>query len=227
LRILKKRWPMLLALWSCFLSPRAAPAGSSAAILTAQMGPMTSVSIAGQWVWQPLEQNLRFASVRLFRSARWWCRHVYWAVLRAVRAWWRWVARGAALLLLGVALALCDRELLKQWRAQGWRVFRVYLPLGVVVYILALFDRRATRLGRLAVGAALVYGVMPRDLVPDHLRAGLLDDIVIIGAASRLFVYTCARDVIEGHARWVQGWRERTRRIRSRRRQRNQQPSAG
>ena len=227
LRILKGSWPLFLTLLWCLISPQAAPAAPTAAIVTVELGPTASAINAGQWFWQPVEQKLPFTSIRLFRSARWWCRHLYWAVGRAVRTWWRWAARAVALLLLGVALALCDRELLKQWRAQGWGVFRVYLPLGILVYILALFDRRATRLGRLAVGAALVYGIMRRDLIPDHLLVGSMDDIVIIGAASRLFVYTCARDVIEGHARWVQDWRQRTRQIRRRRQQKGRQPSAG
>lgn len=227
LRILKRSWPVFLALLWCLVSPQAAPAAPTAVTVTVEPGPMASVSNAGQSFWQPVEQNLPWGSIRLFRSVRWWCRHAYWAAGRAVRAWWRWVARAAALLLLGVALALCDRALLQQWRAQGWGVFRVYLPLGILVYILALFDRRATWLGRLAVGAALVYGVVPRDLIPDHLLAGSMDDIVIIGAASRLFVHTCARDVIESHARWVQDWRQRTHQIRRRRRQKGRQPSAG
>jgi len=175
----------------------------------------------------PVERRLRLGSVRLVRLTKWWCRHLLASIIRAVRTWWRWVVRGAILLLIGIVLAMCDRELLAQWRAQGLSVFRVYLPLGLLVYLLALFDRRSSRLGRVAVGAALVYGVVSRDLIPDHLRAGLIDDIVIIGAASRLFVNRCGQEVFERHAQWAQAWRARAREIRHRRRSASGTESAG
>ncbi|HUI25158.1 MAG TPA: YkvA family protein [Candidatus Kryptonia bacterium] len=93
------------------------------------------------------------------------------------------------------------------------------MPLAAVVYLRVLIDRRADRLGQLALTASLVYAIVPWDLIPDNVAIiGVLDDAIIITAASRWFMYRCPAAMIERHARVVETWRDRTAKIQAYRR---------
>lgn len=152
------------------------------------------------------------------RSLRWWYHRITNLLRLAVHIWLGWLTRVAGLLGVAVAASMLDRNLVAQWRVHRWRLFQRYVPFAAAVYLLSVFDRRADRLGLIALIAAVVYWIVGRDLIPDTLSIGMLDDVICIGAASRWFMYRCPAEMIERHALSVQKWRERTSRIQARRR---------
>lgn len=152
------------------------------------------------------------------RPLGWWYRRITNLLRLAVHVWIGWLGRVVGLLGVAVAASMLDRNLIAQWRVHHWRLFQRYVPFAAAVYVLSVFDRRADRLGLVALIAAVIYGIVRRDLIPDTLSIGMLDDVICIGAASRWFMYRCPAEMIERHALSVQKWRERTSRIQARRR---------
>jgi uncharacterized membrane protein YkvA (DUF1232 family) len=167
---------------------------------------------------QPIEESLRWGTAGLLRTVGWGYRKIVQTVRGSFRAWLRLVARTAVLLAVAIAASMVDTNLWQQWRLLGLRLLQTYVPSAALVYVLTVFDRRADRVGRWALLAALGYGVLPWDLLPDRLRAGLAEDIVLVAMASRWFMARCAGEVVEQHALRVQRWQERTRQIRAYRR---------
>ncbi len=179
-------------------------------------------------VAQPVEENLRQGTVGLLRTVRWWYRHITATMQRAIRKWWDWLLRAALFVLVAVLASVLDRGLWLRWRMEGWRALQSYVSSAAAVYMLTAFDRRADRLGRSLLLAALLYGVVPWDLIPDYrLVGGIVDDVVLVAGASQWFMRRCPAAVIERHARSVEAWRERTRRIQADRRPRRGLASRG
>ena len=201
------RWPAATS-----LSLQVVPAAAAA-------GPTLATAARGLTFAQPLEQDLRQGTVGLLRTGRWWYRKIYNTVHHAVRSWWQWLVRAAFFLAIALAASMLDGNLWRQLRSQGWGALRAYIPRGALVYVLTAFDRRADRFGQGVLLGALVYGIVPWDLVPDRgLSAGIAEDVVLVAAASRWFMTRCSSEVIEQHARAVEAWRVRTHEIRARRR---------
>lgn len=166
----------------------------------------------------PIEEDLGLGTTGLLRSSRWWYKRIYYTLQGSTRTWWRWSSRIVLLMMVAVVASMLDRNLWQQWRIGGWGVFRHYMPLAGIVYLLALFDRRADGLGRILLFGAFAYGLLPFDLVPDKLNGGMIDDLVLVAGSSRLFMHRCPAALIEHRAKQVQGWRRRTQRIQARRR---------
>jgi uncharacterized membrane protein YkvA (DUF1232 family) len=166
----------------------------------------------------PIEENLRVGSRQLVRSARWWVRQIFRRVRFALQVWKGWLFRGVILVLIAILAAAIDSELWSHWRLGGWRVIYGYMPSAAVVYLLVLFDRHADQLGRIILVGAIVYGVIPWDLIPDRMGVvGLLDDVIIVSAASRWFMSRNSAALVERHAVAVREWLERSHRIRTHR----------
>lgn len=139
----------------------------------------------------------RGLSVGIWQAAR----HVVSTVRLAVKAWARYVRRGARWVAFAVVVAIFDRNLLAAWRASGLRVLTTYVPLMLYVNLRLFFDRRVLWLGKLLLLAALAYGIWRHDLVPDRSPfPGFLDDIVLVAIATRLLLAWSADDVVFEHA---------------------------
>jgi uncharacterized membrane protein YkvA (DUF1232 family) len=133
------------------------------------------------------------------------------AVARAAHVWSRYIRRALKFGLLVLLIGLVDRRLIAAWRVSGIRVLATYVPLMIYVYARLLFDRRVYSAGKILLGIAVAYGVLRRDLVPDHNLLGLVDDVILLVIAVRLLLKWCSDEVVDAHANEaVRRWSELT-----------------
>ena len=86
---------------------------------------------------------------------------------------------------------------------RGLRVLR-HLPHFVRLYWRLLWDRRVSIWPKALLLLSLLYVVSPVDLIPDVIPViGELDDMVIVIAACRMFMYMCPREVVQEHVRQI------------------------
>jgi uncharacterized membrane protein YkvA (DUF1232 family) len=80
----------------------------------------------------------------------------------------------------------------------------VHLPNLLRLYWRLLRDARVPLWPKAMLVAALVYVVLPFDIVPDALPLlGQVDDVVILVAAARWFIRWCPADVVREHVRTI------------------------
>lgn len=152
-------------------------------------------------VQESIDQVIGAAAINLRRSLRQLGRTTVATIKRAAKAWSRYARRGVKFVLLALLIGLADRNLLAAWRASGIRVLISYVPLMAYVYTRLLFDSRVYGTGKLLLFAALAYGVLRRDLIPDrNVFPGLLDDVVLLTVAVRLFLSWCDDETVYAHA---------------------------
>jgi uncharacterized membrane protein YkvA (DUF1232 family) len=85
----------------------------------------------------------------------------------------------------------------------GLRILR-HLPNFIRLYWRLFRDPRVSPWPKAALVVALIYAVVPFDLLPDVLPGiGQLDDFVILLLACRVFVYLCPAEVVREHVRRI------------------------
>jgi uncharacterized membrane protein YkvA (DUF1232 family) len=134
----------------------------------------------------------------VFRSASRMLNRLFWD---AVDWWGSWFK--SALFSLGVAIAaaLANNGLMSTWRVEGVRALATYSTLMLYVYTRLLFSSGVNLAPKLLFVAALVYGVIRRDLVPDSsLVPGRVEDVVFIVIATRAFVSACPEELVNAYA---------------------------
>jgi uncharacterized membrane protein YkvA (DUF1232 family) len=86
---------------------------------------------------------------------------------------------------------------------RGLRFLR-HLPNFVRLYWRLLRDRRVSLWPKALLVLGLLYVVSPIDFIPDFIPLiGELDDLVVIIATCRLFMYMCPRAVVQEHVRRI------------------------
>jgi uncharacterized membrane protein YkvA (DUF1232 family) len=79
-----------------------------------------------------------------------------------------------------------------------------HLPDFVRLYWRLLRDRRVSIWPKAFLILSALYVVSPVDLIPDVIPfMGQLDDIVIVIAACRLFMYMCRPEVVREHVQQI------------------------
>ena len=82
--------------------------------------------------------------------------------------------------------------------------FLRHLPDFVRLYWRLLRDRRVSIWPKALLALAALYVVSPVDLIPDIMPfVGEVDDIVVLVAACRLFIYLCPREVVRQHVQQI------------------------
>ena len=72
------------------------------------------------------------------------------------------------------------------------------LKRELTIYRCVLKDKRTPRLGKFFLGAAIVYLMLPFDLIPDFIPViGHLDDVVIVPALFLLGIKFIPKEIIE------------------------------
>jgi len=80
-----------------------------------------------------------------------------------------------------------------------------YLANGARTFFRLVKDRRTPNLARSVLAAALVYWLVPIDLIPDEsVIPGFVDDLVIAVSAAKGFIYLCPDALIATHAAAVE-----------------------
>ena len=86
---------------------------------------------------------------------------------------------------------------------QGLRVLR-HLPHFVRLYWRLFRDRRVSIWPKALLLLGLLYVISPVDLIPDVIPfVGELDDLVVVIAVCRMFMYMCPREVVQEHVRQI------------------------
>ena len=88
---------------------------------------------------------------------------------------------------------------------RGLRVIR-YLPQFARLYWRLLGDSRVSLWPKMLLALTLLYAVSPLDFIPDVVPViGVVDDLVLLLVACRLFIYMCPRAVVQEHVRRIDG----------------------
>jgi uncharacterized membrane protein YkvA (DUF1232 family) len=92
-----------------------------------------------------------------------------------------------------------------QLGTRGLRFLR-YLPQFVRLYWRLLWDRRVSIWPKALLLLSALYVVSPIDIIPDVIPFfGEIDDVVVVIAACRLFIYLCPPAVVQEHVRRIGG----------------------
>jgi uncharacterized membrane protein YkvA (DUF1232 family) len=101
----------------------------------------------------------------------------------------------ACLVVLGCA-SVADRRMLDLRQHTPGAVVRD-LVLGVRTFVRLLRDRRTPASARALVAAAVVYWMLPFDVLADPIRVfGVIDDLIAAVLAAKGFVALCPEAVI-------------------------------
>ena len=86
---------------------------------------------------------------------------------------------------------------------RGLRFVR-HLPQFVRLYWRLFRDRRVSIWPKALLVLGVLYVVSPIDLIPDVIPfVGEVDDLVVVIAVCRLFMYLCPREVVQEHVRRI------------------------
>jgi len=108
----------------------------------------------------------------------------------------------SAAVFLGVAAfsSVADLRMLSL-RHEGRGALSRYLGYGMRTFFRLLRDRRTPFLARSVLAMALLYWLVPFDLLRDNsLLPGFLDDIVVAVSAAKGFMYLCPDALVDAHA---------------------------
>jgi len=80
-------------------------------------------------------------------------------------------------------------------------LFVVYLPRFFRVFVGLIKDRRVPPTPKIAVAAAVLYGILPVDIVPDwHVPLfGFIEDLLLLYLALRWLVRSTPKAVLSEH----------------------------
>jgi uncharacterized membrane protein YkvA (DUF1232 family) len=129
-----------------------------------------------------------------------------------VGVFWLWAALSIAAFLIVAAFAsVVDTRMFTLRHEQPGAVAR-YLGYGIRTFFLILLDRRTPYIARIFLAVALVYWLVPFDLIADKsVVPGFIDDLAVAVVAAKGFVYLCPTSLVAAHAHAVE---ERARRRR-------------
>jgi uncharacterized membrane protein YkvA (DUF1232 family) len=86
---------------------------------------------------------------------------------------------------------------------RGWRFVR-HLPQFARLYWRLFRDRRVSIWPKALLVLTAMYLLLPFDVLPDFVPLiGAVDDLILVIAACRLFMYMCPRDVVLEHVRRI------------------------
>lgn len=123
------------------------------------------------------------------------------ALLQEIGALWLWVGISiAAFFTVTSFSSVVDRRM---WslRRQGPGALGRYLGHGIRTFFRILRDRRTPYLARGVLAVALLYWLLPLDLIEDtSLLPGFLDDFLIAVLAAKGFMYLCPDALVAAHA---------------------------
>jgi uncharacterized membrane protein YkvA (DUF1232 family) len=150
---------------------------------------------------QPIERQIGTLTKTVFREIRRSFRMLRWMFWRAMDWWGGWIRRATFSFTVAILALLADRSLIAAWQSQGLRALVTNAALMLYVYARLLFSGKVPIAPKLLLLGALVYGVVPSDLMPDRrFWPGQLEDLLLIVIAVRAFVYACPEESVNEYA---------------------------
>jgi len=123
------------------------------------------------------------------------------AMITSAAAAWLWILPSAAFFFVVVAVASATDLRMLDLRRQTLQMLARDLGHGVRTFFGVLRDRQTRYLPRGVLALALLYWLLPTDLVGDGTPAvGMLDDLVVAILAAKLFIHLCPDAVVAAHA---------------------------
>lgn len=123
------------------------------------------------------------------------------AMVTSAAATWLWILPSTALFLVVVAVASATDLRMLDLRRQTPQMLARDLGHGVRAFFGILRDRQTRYLPRSVLALALLYWLLPTDLVGDGTPAvGMLDDLVVAILAAKVFIHLCPDSVVAAHA---------------------------
>jgi hypothetical protein len=158
-------------------------------------------AVEGAFKW---EEDLRWFTFRLLKDLRRYGIRLSRLIQRSAQYWIAWLWKGTALLLFGALASSVDRRLFALARERGMRVAVIYASVGIVVFLRLLRDRRISGRARGLVLLAVVYGICAGYWLDLRWRIlDLADQLLVMAAAARWFVWRCPDEIVEQHAAHV------------------------
>lgn len=168
-------------------------------------------------VEQTFNEQIGAATKSFMRELRRYWRTLRWMANKTFARWGMWIRRSVFSVGVVVVAALADSGLINAWRTEGLRVLTTYVPLMLYVYARLLFARGVRLWPKLLLLAAVIYGVLRDDLIPDRrFPRGRIEDIALIAVATRIFIYTCPQPLVDAFAERAVRWRQRVSALRAR-----------
>jgi uncharacterized membrane protein YkvA (DUF1232 family) len=123
------------------------------------------------------------------------------ALVTSAAAAWLWILPSAILCLIVAAVASATDLRMLDLRRQTPQMLARDLVHGVRTFFGILRDHQTRYLPRAVLALALLYWLLPTDLVGDGTPVvGMLDDLIVVILAAKLFIYLCPDAVVEAHA---------------------------
>lgn len=114
--------------------------------------------------------------------------------------WASLLGSACVFLLVAVVSSVADFRMLALCR-KGPGALARYLGHGTLTFLRILGDRRTPNSARLVLAGALLYWLIPQDLIPDDsMVPGFIDDLVIAVSAAKGFIYLCPDSLVARHA---------------------------
>jgi hypothetical protein len=150
---------------------------------------------------ESFDQQISSGTKGVLREVRRSVKTLWWMLNRAASWWGGWIWRGTFSLGIAIIAALADTGLLNAWRVNGWRMLISYVPMMLYVYGRLLFSAGVSLGPKLILAAALVYGAVRNDFIPDRRYFhGRIEDILLIALATRAFIYACPEALVDQYA---------------------------
>jgi uncharacterized membrane protein YkvA (DUF1232 family) len=114
---------------------------------------------------------------------------------------WLWALWSSGLFLLVSAVSSVADVRMLRLRRQGPAALSRYFGHGTRMFFRLVRDRRTPYMPRIVLLLALLYWLVPIDLIPDaSVVPGFADDLVIAIVAAKTFMYLCPDALVQGHA---------------------------
>ena len=123
---------------------------------------------------------------------------------------WLWLALSAIAFLVVAAVASVVDMRMWQLRRESPGAASRYFGRGIRTFFRILRDRHTPSGARALLALALVYWLVPFDLVPDSsVLPGFADDLVVAVSAAKGFMYLCPDSLVAWHAAAVESHAQR------------------
>jgi hypothetical protein len=118
---------------------------------------------------------------------------------------WFWILVSVVVFLLVTAVSSVVDFRMLDLRHKGPGALPRYLGNGTLTFFRILRDRRTPNIARGVLLFALVYWLVPLDLIPDNsVVPGFVDDLLIAVSAAKGFIYLCPDSLVARHAAAVE-----------------------
>ncbi len=124
--------------------------------------------------------------------------------LTQLGALWVWIVLSLGAFLLVTAFSSIADLRMWELRRQGVRQVGRYINHGMRTFFRILGDRRTPFSARTLLAAALVYWLLPLDLIDDSSLPGFIDDLVVAVVCAKGFMHLCPDTLVAAHAAAVE-----------------------